>query len=151
MFRMRGCKSNRAHANEIDHNLWRQSRDKLYQAFLSLFFWGHREEGLVTRLLFHVRPSHISHYLAACILPASTHPGQNHAPSGELAMTPGLTESQWPFNQVPSIAPTGLVLDQLAHCFLVSIIIILQLTALLVVAFRLALSEIPIPDLHQHI
>ena len=30
-----------------------QSRDKLYQAFLSLiFFWGHREEGLGTRLYY---------------------------------------------------------------------------------------------------
>ena len=30
------------------------SRDKLYQAFLSLiFFWGHREEGLGTRLWVH--------------------------------------------------------------------------------------------------
>ena len=43
MFRMLGCKSTGAHANEIDHNL-------LYQA---LFFLGgggggggHREEGL---------------------------------------------------------------------------------------------------------
>ena len=52
MFRMCGCKSNRAHTNEIDHNLCRQSRDKLYQVFLFLiFFWGHREEGLGTRLV----------------------------------------------------------------------------------------------------
>ena len=51
MFRMHGCKSNRAQANEIDHNLWCQSCDKFHQAFLSLiFFWGHREEGLGTRL-----------------------------------------------------------------------------------------------------